>query len=438
MYPFRPRADGPRPGIIALMPRRVLILLSQLPHDPTSGAARSIEGIGRELAAHGFAVRTLATTATEGGLPHVGPGFLASLGFRVETDRRAAIGSGRAVYRFDAAGVKTTLLDTAGLAPNAWDFQHGTQFNRLLLRELESHPPDVVLTFGGAPADQARRQIVRASGAAIVFSLMNLSYLHPLAFDGVDAVITPSAFLSRLYADRIGLISTPLPDPIDPGDAIATSPTPTYFTFVNPTPAKGVFFFAALADQLARRADIPLQVIEARGKGQHLIQAGLNGGIDLRAHPNLRIVPARPRPRDVFADCKALLMPSVWDEPAGRLAAEALLNGLPALVSDRGGLPEVAGDGGIVLPIPVSVTPEDTAPPPPASVRQWADAIIRLHDDPAAYQAARDRARAGSARFDPAALSARRAEFFRTVQPATAPVVRPVPVGTPPSPQPAA
>lgn len=417
------------------MPRRVLILLSQLPHDPTSGAARSIEGIGRELAAEGFSVRALATTATEGGLPLVGPGFLASLGFRVDTDRRAAIGSGRPIYRFDAGGVHTTLLDTAGLAPSAWDFSHGTQFNRILLRELESHPPDLLLTFGGTPGDQARRQIVRAAGAAVVFSLMNLSYLHPLAFDGVDAVITPSAFLSRLYADRIGLISTPLPDPIDPSDVIAPSPTPTYFTFVNPTPAKGVFFFAALADQLARRPDIPLQAIEARGKGQHLIQAGLNGGIDLRAHPNLRIVPARPRPRDVFADAKALLMPSVWEEPAGRLAAEAILNGLPALVSDRGGLPEVAGDGGIVLPIPASVTPDDTAPPPPAAVREWADAIIRLHDDAPAYAAACDRARAAAARVDPASLRARRAEFFRSVQPSREPVVRPAPA---PSTQPAA
>ncbi len=406
------------------MPRRVLVLMSQFPHDPTSGAARSVLGIARELAAAGHEVRCLGTTATEGGLTGIGPGFLGALGLRVDVDRRAAVGTGRVVLRCTDAGVRVTLMDTGTLAIAAWDFIHGMQFNRLLVKELETHPPDVVLTFGGAPAEQSRRQIVRASGAAVVFALMNLAYLHPLAFDGVDAVITPSAFLSNLYRERIGLTSTPLPDPIDPADVIAATNSRSYWTFVNPTPAKGVFFFARIAQQLARRPDVLLQVIEARGRSQHLYQAALNGGFDLRGQKNLRVVPTRARPRDVFADAKGLLMPSLWPEPAGRLSIEALFNGVPPLVADRGGLRESVGSGGLCLSIPPAISETDNEPASANAVAPWVDAILSLHDDPARYHAACEAARAEAAKRDPAVIRASRAAFFEQVQPSRTPVVQ--------------
>ena len=47
---------------------RVLLLLSQMPQDPASGAARSMRTICEFLAAAGMEVAALATTATEGEL----------------------------------------------------------------------------------------------------------------------------------------------------------------------------------------------------------------------------------------------------------------------------------------------------------------------------------------------------------------------------------
>jgi glycosyltransferase involved in cell wall biosynthesis len=45
--------------------------------------------------------------------------------------------------------------------------------------------------------------------------------------------------------------------------------------------------------------------------------------------------------RDAFLDgLDAIAIPSEWEEPATLVAVEAAVRGLPALVSDRGGLPE--------------------------------------------------------------------------------------------------
>jgi glycosyltransferase involved in cell wall biosynthesis len=46
---------------------------------------------------------------------------------------------------------------------------------------------------------------------------------------------------------------------------------------------------------------------------------------------------------------KVLLVPSQWPEPFGRVAVEALANGIPVVASRTGGLPEAVGDAGILV-----------------------------------------------------------------------------------------
>jgi glycosyltransferase involved in cell wall biosynthesis len=47
---------------------------------------------------------------------------------------------------------------------------------------------------------------------------------------------------------------------------------------------------------------------------------------------------------DHLAAARAVVVPSVWDEPFGRVAAEALAYGRPVITTGRGGLTEVVGD----------------------------------------------------------------------------------------------
>lgn len=50
-------------------------------------------------------------------------------------------------------------------------------------------------------------------------------------------------------------------------------------------------------------------------------------------------------PRAVFARASVVAVPSIWDEPFGLVAAEAMAERIPLVVSDAGALPEVVGQG---------------------------------------------------------------------------------------------
>jgi glycosyltransferase involved in cell wall biosynthesis len=85
------------------------------------------------------------------------------------------------------------------------------------------------------------------------------------------------------------------------------------------------------------------------------------------------------------------LAPSIWSEAYGRVVTEAQYSGIPVLASNRGGLPEAVGAGGVVLD-------------PAESIDTWAHTLRRLWDDKIYYQvlshAAREHAARASLRWD--------------------------------------
>jgi glycosyltransferase involved in cell wall biosynthesis len=119
-------------------------------------------------------------------------------------------------------------------------------------------------------------------------------------------------------------------------------------------------------------------------------------GLDFGKYPQIVAAPPTPRPADFFALTRILLVPSTFAEPFGRIAAEALINGVPPLVSDRGALPQTVGAGGLVLPLPAWLTPETQELPSKEEAQPWFDAACHLWDDAACYQTASEAARAAA------------------------------------------
>jgi glycosyltransferase involved in cell wall biosynthesis len=145
------------------------------------------------------------------------------------------------------------------------------------------------------------------------------------------------------------------------------------------------------------------------------VNAGRAGGFDLRRHENLMFSPAMAQPKEIYVPAKTLLAPSLWQEAAGRVAAEALLNGIPPLVSDRGGLAETCNGAGFYLPIPPGITPNQPVPVAVEVVEPWLDLIERLEDDAEFYRAESERALEASAIYRPENLAPRYVEYFRGI-----------------------
>lgn len=379
---------------------RLLLLLPQLPQDPASGAPRSLTSICELAAESGWQVRGLATTNSESKSAFSATTLLAQRGIGVE--RRQTRG---AELHYMHRGIDFRVLVMApGVTLRTWERVHGRAFDRALSEELSAFSPDIVFTYGMYPGDVRRQRLAIRSGARIVFGLRNQAYLGFRDWGHVSGILTPSRYLSDLYRQDAGLACTNLPVPLDPDEIVATEREPIFITMVNPSVRKGVDFFARLAERLSvSRPDLPFLVVESGGTAGNLVAAGERAGFDLRRHENIMISPSVPQPKEIFAPTRVLVVPSVR-EAGARVVAEALLNGVPPLVSDRGGLPEMCHGAGRVLPI----DRDD-------SVERWASEIVPLMDDADLYQIESDRARSAAAAFDRSHLRAAYDAFFRKI-----------------------
>lgn len=379
--------------------------------DPSSGAALATRDVLELLAARGVDCRALSTGVLDFERETPLGSVLDPLGAPYERAGAALTGGGASeVVDLTLHGVRVTLLPTASSRPErSPDAAESRAFLDLAGQVLERFRPQVVLTYGGHPANLALMDRARRGGAAVVFHLHNFAYDDRSAFAAAAAVLVPSGYARRFHARRIGLEATAIPYPLRPGRVVAADPAPTYLTFVNPQPAKGASVFARIAAELGRRRpDVPLLVVEGRGGADGLADAGL----DLSGLTNLHRMANTPDPRQFYRVSRAVLVPSLWRETFGRVAAEALANGLPVLASDRGALPETLGDAGFVFTLPERCTPVGGEAPTAREVAPWVAVVERLWDDPAFEAAQRGRAAAEAGRWDDGRVAGEYEAFF--------------------------
>ena len=129
---------------------------------------------------------------------------------------------------------------------------------------LRQNRPDIVVTYGGDPVSIAAQQLAKRHGATVVFWLHNFAYENRDAA-AADHALVPSEFSRRYYRDKLGLKCHVLPNLVRWTVAEVQSRTPRYVTFINPQDIKGIYVFARIARELARRRpDIPLLVTQGR------------------------------------------------------------------------------------------------------------------------------------------------------------------------------
>jgi glycosyltransferase involved in cell wall biosynthesis len=344
------------------------------------------------MARAGWRVRALGSTASESHDPATGMRTLEQLGIAR---------SGCPVLAFSHNGVDYRLLDTGPATVNEARVRHASDFDQLLHEALAAGRPDIVLTYGSSHAEVARRARARKLGSRVVFSVHNFAYREPHAFSEVDVILTPTRAVSDHYRASHHVNSISLRMAIDPTDVLAPVREPAFYTFVNPTKMKGVHLFVRLLQRSRQQIpDAMFLVVESRGSSQHLSQAAAECGVDLTQLTNFRIVRNTPKPANVFAVTRVLLVPSLM-EAGARIAAEAMINGIPVIGSDQGGTPETVAEGGIILP-----AGED-------NVDQWADAIATLHHNEPLYRKLAQAAAEATADYRNGTAEKERVALFR-------------------------
>ncbi|GAA0585223.1 glycosyltransferase family 4 protein [Caenispirillum bisanense] len=280
-------------------------------------------------------------------------------------------------------GVQVTVLCGALAGPDGND---GTSVRRdvsLGYPVIRAADPLEALPLVAAALDPAA--IIVQSGYSLAAMLAvaletgcpTAVYLHNMELHRIGGTLPPDPAIlyianSRFTAERwralFGIAPIILPPVVRPA-RYQVDRTGDRVLFVNPVPEKGIERVASLA---AANPDVPFLIAESWQIGDEW-RAWLRqrfGGI-----ANVEWRPATEDVRELFADSRLLLMPSVWEEAYGRTVIEAQLSGLPVLASSRGALVDTVGAGGLVLDVH-------------ASVQEWSHALRSLWDDGPAWRTA--------------------------------------------------
>lgn len=201
--------------------------------------------------------------------------------------------------------------------------------------------------------------------AVYVHEVESIDDLGPIGRRGVP-FLANSQFTAARLREQCGIAAHVIRPLIDPGWYVTTTRRERAL-FVNTVPRKGLEIVMRLAQS---RPDIPFDLVwywtftpdQAKALTARAAAAG-----------NITLHPPTQDMRPLYARARILLAPSQWEEAWGRVATEAHVNSIPVLASDRGGLPESVGPGGILVPADAPHT-------------AWLAALAELWDDAAAYR----------------------------------------------------
>lgn len=158
------------------------------------------------------------------------------------------------------------------------------------------------------------------------------------AIINTDLIIANSNFVADLTKKWYGVKPAILYPTVDTKKDKLKNKSKKYITIVKPTKRKGADIFLKIAESLHDKEFV------AVGGDETVMNKKV-----INSHPNVKFVKWTDDIEEIYAKTKILLAPSEWPEPFGRVIIEAGINGVPSIASNRGGLSEAVGDGGILI-----------------------------------------------------------------------------------------
>jgi glycosyltransferase involved in cell wall biosynthesis len=323
------------------------------------GAARSTYELARTLAHRGHDVGLVVRDETA---PRRYEMHRRLVNLRVKTAGKPGAGFVDRLARFVGRGLRP-----GSAVPGAQSWIAIRPENALAAAIREIRPDIIVVNSIDLPAWRQLRADVAAQGIPVALYLREENGLLHLSHSHID----PDLLLANAqgHADgaaALGYEAIVVPSIVDCTTCRVTS-TRERVLFINPVEMYGVDIALALAQQ---RPAIPFAFVESWPLADDDF-AALEA--TLAALPNVELRRFLDTPQKLYGDTRVLLVPYRYPGRS-RVVAEAQCNGIPVLASSLYGIAEAVGPGGILAD-----------PDGPLSV--WLDALDRLWNDGAAYDA---------------------------------------------------
>ena len=359
--------------------------------DPSSGAAIEVRTILELLLEKGINVSSFSTTRTD----HV-----------VSTENEynlTAMGFSSPEKKFDIWHVlESGICHVVFPTPVHTTISGSIPFLESLLaaaeRFIDSFNPDVVLIYGDDKFSEKLKHELIKRNIIVIFYLANPTYMEKKTFDNCHEIWTDTIATKGLYSKRFGIEINVIGKFIHPCEDKTSTGRRDMITFVNPAPEKGVTLFYRIAELTAQiMPGINFLVVESRST---LAYAEERSGIPFSRMPHVRRIGLQPNLNAVLARTKILLFPSLLPESGGRTALEACALGIPVVASNRGGLPEVLDDAGILITPPPPLWNKHWLIPPLSEAVPWVEALRLLMTQPKIYSIFQSRALKRWKKFD--------------------------------------
>ena len=303
----------------ASRPLRILFSSYHSYLDPSSGSTISLRDLFQLMTGLGWECQVFSGPQLDYEEPRTIEQLLNYVQLPFETRKGTAHGLDFVLYNTIIDKIPVALYETPGHPPSRkLTIEQGRVHFTLFEKVLEQFQPDVMITYGGQIMAYPCMKRAKEQGTKVVFWLRNTAYDNAQFFEQTAGIIVPSTFSVEYYKQKLDLECTAIPSPMDWSRVQCENIERTHLTFVNPSVVKGVYVFAAVARDLTKkRPDIPMLVVESRGKVKWLEQTGVDlQGANLKGMTNTR------DPRKFYSMTRALIAPSLWQETFGRVTAE--------------------------------------------------------------------------------------------------------------------